>query len=131
MYSLYITKVAYYQFYCFSSKKMKKIAIITLALAPAIALAQSTLGSILGTIGGLISTATPIVVALALLYFFWGLATYILAGGEEEARAKGKGMMIWGIIALFVIVSIWGLVGILQGTFGVSGGGTTAIPGVL
>ena len=40
-------------------------------------------------------------------------------------------MMIWGISALFVIVSIWGLVGILQGTFGVSGGGTTAIPGVL
>ncbi len=109
---------------------MKKIAIITLALTPAIAFAQ-TLGGILATIGNLIAAATPIVVALALLYFFWGLATYILAAGEEEARAKGRSMMIWGIIALFVIVSVFGLITILQGTFGVTGGGTTAIPSVL
>ena len=109
---------------------MKKIAIITLALIPTIAFAQ-TLGAILTTIGTLIATATPIVVALALLYFFWGLATYILAAGEEEARAKGRSMMIWGIIALFVIVSIFGIISILQGTFGVTPGGTVQVPSVL
>ena len=110
---------------------MKKIVIATLALTPAIALAQGTsLGDILGTIGDLITSATPIIIALALLYFFWGLATFILAAGEEEKRASGRQMMIWGIIALFVIVSIWGLVGILQGTFGVDAGGTTDLPSV-
>ena len=111
---------------------MKKIALITgVALTvPTFVFAQ-TIGTIFGTIGNLIQQATPIVVALALLYFFWGLATYILAAGDEEAKAKGRSIMIWGIIALFVIVSVWGLVGVLGNTFGVSQGQSSgAIPGV-
>mgnify|MGYP001276423118 CR=1 FL=1 len=85
---------------------------------------------IVGVVGQLIRTATPIVVALALLYFFWGLAKYILAAGDEEAKTEGRSIMIWGIIALFVIVSVWGLVGVLNTTFGIDQEATTPIPGV-
>ena len=75
------------------------------------------LGEIVATIGEVIGTLTPIVVALALLFFFWGLAKYILAAGDESKKAEGRSTMIWGVIALFVIVSVWGLVQVLQQTF--------------
>jgi len=49
-----------------------------------------------------------------------GIINYIRAGDEEEKRDKGKNEMIYGIIGLFVMVSIWGLVAILSGTFNLS-----------
>lgn len=72
-------------------------------------------------IGQLISTATPIVVALALLGFFWGLAVYIFNAGNEKKKAQGRNIMIWGILALFVMLSVFGIVGALQTTFGITG----------
>ncbi len=70
--------------------------------------------------GSLIASLVPIVMVLALLYFFWGLAKFILAAGNEGAKAEGKNIMIWGVVALFVMVSVWGLVAFLQDTFGVN-----------
>jgi len=65
----------------------------------------------------LISTAIPIVGGLALLAFFWGLAKFILNAGSESGREEGKEVMKWGIIALFVMVSIWGIIYFLQVEF--------------
>lgn len=59
----------------------------------------------------------PVLFALALLAFFWGLANFILNAGNEEKRNKGKQTLIWGSIALFIIFSIWGILITLQNTF--------------
>jgi hypothetical protein len=73
--------------------------------------------NVLLIIANLINFALPIVVALALLYFFWGLAQYVLNASNEEKKGKGKEIMIWGIIALFVMVSVWGIVNVVKSTF--------------
>ncbi len=67
----------------------------------------------------LIQIALPVLVSLALLSFFWGLAQFILHSGSEEAHEAGRNIMIWGIIALTVIVSVWGLVCVVGSAFGV------------
>ncbi len=72
---------------------------------------------VLDVFGDLINLATPIVVALALLYFFWGLAKYILAAGEKDSKDEGRKIMIWGVIALFVMVSVWGIINVVRDTF--------------
>ena len=108
---------------------MKKLfaGVSLLLLTPMIVFAQN-LQSVLGVIGGLVSTATPIIVALALLFFFWGLAIYILNAGNEEKKSQGKSIMLWGVIAIFVILSIFGLVKMLQNTFGIDEGQDASIP---
>lgn len=109
---------------------MKKISFVgVLALMPMLVFAD-TVGDVLDTMGDLVGTATPIVVALALLYFFWGLATFILSAGDEDKRNKSRGVMIWGIIALFIIVSVWGLIGLVQQTFGLDTDTSIDIPTV-
>jgi TRAP-type C4-dicarboxylate transport system permease small subunit len=55
---------------------------------------------------------TPLVFTLALLMFFWGMVKYIKSAGTE--KDEGKKIMIWGIIALFVMSSVWGLVTFIQ-----------------
>lgn len=97
---------------------MKKVAIIALSAAPYLAFAQGQgLTNIIDMIGGIISSIIPILVALALIYFFWGLIKFILQSGD--AKDDGKKYMLWGIIALFVMISVWGIVNLLAESFGV------------
>lgn len=68
-----------------------------------------------------------IMLVLGLVVFFWGVVKYIkVTGGEEKAEAKA--IMFWGIIALFVMVSVWGLVQVLVNTF--FGGSLPEVPSV-
>lgn len=60
-----------------------------------------------------------IIISLALLTFFWGIVKYINAGGDEKKLEEGKKVLIYGILALFVIVSVWGLVALVRGSFGI------------
>ena len=53
---------------------------------------------------------TVVAGAAALLFFFWGLVQFIAKSDEEQARSEGRRRMLWGIVALFVLVSVWGMV---------------------
>ncbi len=59
----------------------------------------------------------PLIFALALAAFVWGVVQYVIGADNEEKRAQGRQFMIYGIIALTVMVSVWGLVSIVGGTF--------------
>lgn len=69
----------------------------------------------------------PVAVALLLLVFIWGVAQFILYADNEEKRSEAKHIFVWGIIALFVVLSIWGIIILLQTTF-FGSGGTTILP---
>jgi hypothetical protein len=66
----------------------------------------------------LIGRATvPLIFALALATFVWGVVKYVIAAKDSNEREEGRMFMIYGIIALFVMVSVWGLVSVLSNTF--------------
>ncbi len=67
-------------------------------------------------IGDILGYILPVLLALGVVYFVWGVVTYVIADGEE-AKKKGKDMIIYGIIGFAVIISLWGLVGIVVRTF--------------
>jgi len=59
----------------------------------------------------------PILFAIATIVFFWGIILYITSGGDEEKRKEGRGFIIYGLIGLFVMVAVWGIVNVLVGFF--------------
>ena len=67
----------------------------------------------------LLKSIIPFLFTLATAGFVWGILQYFLNPDNEEKRKKGKSYMIWGIISLFVMISMWGLVSILSETFGI------------
>ena len=112
---------------------MKKFIITALVLSPVLASAQSlaNVNTLLQSIGNLVQLATPIVVGIALLAFFWGLVKFIFAQGNEESKADAKKIMLWGIIALFVMISVWGLVEFLRFNLGIGGQNVAVPPSVI
>jgi len=78
------------------------------------------LGKIICQINDIFSSILPVLVSFGVLYFIWGMVQYFIADGEE-AKKTGRERIIYGIIGLAVIISIWGLVKILTDTFGLSG----------
>ena len=57
----------------------------------------------------LVKPLTALVAGFALLAFFKGLITFIAKSGDAKSHEEGRNLMIWGIIALFVMVSIFGI----------------------
>lgn len=84
---------------------------------------------------GVIDKSFAVASGLALVVFIWGLAKFLFhISGDEKAIDEGKRVMKWGIIALFVLVSIWGIVTLIQtnifpwGTHTPSPGGSNPLP---
>jgi Type IV secretion system pilin len=103
---------------------MKKIALASLTsltfAAPFVAFAQSvtTVQSGAQYIINLINNvAVPLIFAFAFLVFIYGIFTYFIRGGHDEpTRKKGLGLILYGLIGFFVMISVWGLVRLLVGT---------------
>ena len=86
----------------------------------AVITSTANLGNIIGYFSCiLVKYVTPLLFALATVGFIWGIIQMFLDPNNEEARKKGKSFMLWGLIGLFVMVSMWGIVGVLDSTFGV------------
>jgi hypothetical protein len=82
--------------------------------------------SLIEAFAGILDLLFPLAVALALLFFLWGLAVFILASGDTKRIQEGKDKIKWGLIALFVMVSIWGIVSFFQGSIF----GSSSVPGI-
>lgn len=107
---------------------MKKVLLaLGLGLSPLMAMAQNLTYQTGTGIGGLFRLASnylnalvPLLIGIAVVYFIWQVFNYTIAS-DEDKKKEAKTGIIWGIAGLFVMVSIWGLVAILQSTFSING----------
>lgn len=58
--------------------------------------------------------------ALAAVYFLYGVYETIIGAGSDEARAKGRLHMLWGVIGIFIAVSANGIIHVICKTIGVT-----------
>jgi uncharacterized membrane protein YidH (DUF202 family) len=119
--------------------KKKLIALFSFGLAfvPFVSFAQQSQGcdsittgtiqDVICRIGNILDTLIPILIVLGIVFFVWGVVSYVISN-DEEAKKRGKNKMIYGIIGLVVIVAMWGLVGIVTKTFGLNGTTNVTIP---
>jgi small-conductance mechanosensitive channel len=109
---------------------MKKVVTALLLVTPMLSSAQALaqINTLAGAFGAIVNVLIPIMMALAVLAFFWGLVKYIASASDEAAKESGKNLMIWGMIALFVMVALWGILGWVQSNLGLSGTVITTAP---
>ena len=67
----------------------------------------------------IINPLITILIAAGFVYFLWGVAQYLLAGENEEVRSTSKTHMLYGIIGLFIMVSVFGILNFVASTIGV------------
>ncbi len=71
----------------------------------------------------------PTLSVLATTLFLWGCVQFIMSAGDEKVRGEGKQKMMWGIVGLFVLVTVWGLVAMLTQVVGVTPVTNVSAPG--
>jgi hypothetical protein len=122
-------------------KKLIVLSGFVLGFAPVIALAQDARGctglitsggnqnliTVICKVNQIIGVIVPVLIALGVVYFIWGVISYVI-GTDEETKKSAREKIIYGIIGLAVIVAVWGLVQILTRTFGVDGPSTVVPP---
>ncbi len=85
----------------------------------------NTFEGLVGRIYSIIASLVPVIVSLTLIVFLWGIFQLVRSNSEDSRKDAIK-IITFGIVALFVMVSVWGLVAILSNTF--FGGGGLYIP---
>jgi len=62
----------------------------------------------------LINLAVPVLGGIALLLFLFSVVRYIAKAGDSHGKSEEQKAMMWGLVALFVLFSIWGILRIFK-----------------
>jgi hypothetical protein len=98
---------------------------IFLSLFPLIAEAAGaprTFKDLAGQIFTLLSAAITTIVILGILVYLWNIASNMAKSEEGFSNSQFRNSILWGIIILFVMVSVMGIVRLIASTlFGDTG----------
>lgn len=100
---------------------LKVLLLVAIISLPVMVLAQGSVDNLGEGFEAIIdiinSYVIPLIIGVAGLIFMIGVIKYVTAGDDAAGREGARNMMVWGIVALFVMISVWGLVNLLVGTF--------------
>jgi hypothetical protein len=84
----------------------------------------STVSDLIYSVMGIFDSLIPLLIGAAVVVFLYGVLLFIAkaSAGNAEGRKEGINFMIFGIIGIAVMVSVWGLVAFVTNTFGTTGG---------
>ena len=77
----------------------------------------SNVNSLVARIAGIGDVVVYLLVALAVIFIVYNVVWYMIRPDGSDSRREAGTSILWGLIGLFVIVSIWGIVNILTNTF--------------
>jgi len=115
-------------------KNLYLIATFLFVFLPTVALAGTVgndLSSFLSNVIGFINRILiPLALAIAFIFFVWGVVKYFVIGGDsDDGKTKGKDIIIYSLVGFVVIFSFYGLVNILTDGLGF-GGENSELPGI-
>ena len=64
----------------------------------------------------------PIILLLfagAIGYFLYGVFVFMRNQDNEEAQKTGRNHMLWGILGIFFMVAVYGILGLISRTLGI------------
>lgn len=58
--------------------------------------------------------------SLALLYFVYGVIRFLSLDAADKTRDEAKNAILWGIVGMFIMFSVYGIIKVLLSTFGIT-----------
>lgn len=100
---------------------MKTIPALVLLLPSLVLAAPRTFSELADLVVNLINGGIGVALILAIVIYFWGIVATI----PRQSKGDGERLrthIVWGIAALFIMFSVWGILALLRNTL-FSGGG--------
>ncbi len=91
---------------------MRKLIFLSVVVFPFVTYGAN-IWTLTTSLSRVLGRVVPIIIGFALVVFLWGILKYIWSGSDEKQRIESRQFMLWGIIGLAVMVSVWALVGII------------------
>lgn len=66
-----------------------------------------------------------LVFAGGFFFFMYGLVEFLWNSREGEIATDGKSHMLWGVVGMFIMVSVYGIIALITATFGISSSNAT------
>ena len=110
---------------------MKIILSIFVALVPVSTFAAQTIQNLTSQLLSFASGIPMLLTLAALIWFMYQVVLWVGAEGDDKKK-KAKDAA-WGLLALFVMLSVWGLVALIQNSLQIGGGRAldgSFVPGV-
>ncbi len=96
---------------------MKKLIALLVTLVPVSVFAQlNNIDDVTAKATNIGNTVIVLLISFSVIWIVVSVVRYLIAGGEDQRKEGGKAIL-WGVVGLFVILSIWGLVAILKNSF--------------
>lgn len=76
-----------------------------------------TVASVANTIVGFINMVIKVVAVGAVILFFSWLVQFIYNAGDENKIKQGRSFLLWGLLGLFILFSLWGILTLMCETF--------------
>jgi uncharacterized membrane protein YidH (DUF202 family) len=103
------------------SKNLIKFSAVSLSFlaSASVVFAAQDLDTLMGKIAKvIINPAIVFIFALALVYFLYGLVEFLQNAESPEKRVTGQSHMIWGVVGMFIMISVFTIMRILRETVG-------------
>ncbi|MFA6797369.1 MAG: hypothetical protein WCR40_01535 [Candidatus Paceibacterota bacterium] len=68
----------------------------------------------------IVSPIIYFLLALAVVYFVWGMMTFIRNADSAEKRKEGYSHMLWGVVGIFIMISAKGLINLILSIMGLN-----------
>jgi F0F1-type ATP synthase assembly protein I len=91
-------------------KNIKNKILVLSSLVPSFVFAMpKNLKEFIDLFLGLLNIFIPILSGIAFIFFFYGMAKFILSSGDSKTLADGKKFILYSILAMFVLLSLGGI----------------------
>lgn len=99
----------------------RTLTIIVLTLPMVASAAPRTFAELANLAVSIINGAIGVALILGIVIYFYGVATSLPKSGKGDLE-KLRAHLMWGIIALFVMFSVWGILRLVSNTLFGGGG---------
>ena len=90
----------------------------------------TNVGSLATWLSQIFNVATTLILSAAVVFFLFGVFQFVMSAGDEDARKEGRSHIIYGLIGIAVMVSVWGLVNFFTNSLGATSNIPIAAPTV-
>ncbi len=107
---------------------LSTIIVLLPASTFAFSLANSTFGDFVGEATSFVNLLITVLWTLAFLVFSLGLVKVIINSGNAKEVGNGRSYIIWGVGAMFVLLSVYGIISFMQNQLGITSSGILQLP---
>jgi phosphate starvation-inducible membrane PsiE len=57
---------------------------------------------------------------VAFIFFLWGVVKFLSSDAADKSRSEAKSAILWGIVGMFIMFSVYGIINFVLSTFQVN-----------